>query len=371
MEAVGKLAGGVAHDFNNLLTVINGYSEIVLRSLRAGDPLRDHIEQIKKSGERAAGLTRQLLALSRKQMLVAVVLDLNTLLVEMEKILGRLIGEDVALSVRRDPQLWKTKVDAGQVEQIIMNIAVNARDAMPRGGKFAIETANAVLTESQTAGIPDARPGEYVLMALTDSGCGMDYATKQHIFEPFFTTKGPDQGTGLGLATVYGIVKQSGGHVDVYSEIGIGTTFKVYFPRMMETGCSHRVELDAKAPLRGTETVLLVEDEEGVRTLLRLVLQRLGYNVLDARHGGEALLICERYKDLIHIMVTDVIMPQMSGRELSERLRPLRPEMKVLFMSGYTDDAVVRHGMLDARTPFLQKPISPDALAQKVREVLA
>ncbi|HYV34867.1 MAG TPA: PAS domain S-box protein, partial [Gemmataceae bacterium] len=370
MEAVGKLAGGVAHDFNNLLTVINGYGEILLGNLRQGDPLRGPMEEIKKAGDRAARLTRQLLAFSRKQVLVPVLLDFNTLLIEMEKMLGRLIGEDVSMTVCPAPDLWRVKVDPGQMEQVIMNIVINARDAMPKGGKLTLETANVVLDGAYVGANTEAHPGEHVRLTISDTGAGMDNATKVRVFEPFFTTKGPEKGTGLGLATVYGIVKQSGGHISVYSELGIGTTFKIYLPRVEDAVQTSKSQVGFKSAARGSETVLLVEDEEGVRTLARLVLQGKGYKVLEARHGGEALLICEQNKDPVHILLTDVVMPSISGRELAARLKQLRPALKVLYMSGYTDDAVVRHGILEAEMPFLQKPFSPDVLAEMVRHVL-
>jgi PAS domain S-box-containing protein len=369
MEAVGKLAGGVAHDFNNLLTVITGYSEMTLWSLRPGDPVRDMIDQVRKAGERAATLTRQLLAFSRKQVLVPVVLDLNALLGDMEKMLPRLIGEDVDLVIRPAPQLWPVKADAGQIEQVVMNLTVNARDAMPQGGKLTIETANVELDETIQSVNPDVLPGAYALLAVSDTGCGMDAATKARIFEPFFTTKGP-QGTGLGLATIWGIVKQSGGHIEVYTEVGVGTTFKIYLPRTAEQAETGLSRSGISKPIRGTETILLVEDEERVRALTRLVLQSHGYTVLEAKNGGEALVMAQQHPGEIHLLVSDVVMPNMSGRQLVERLEVVRPALKVLYVSGYTDDAVVRHGIVDAKTPFLQKPFSPLAFARKVREVL-
>jgi two-component system cell cycle sensor histidine kinase/response regulator CckA len=370
MEAVGRLAGGIAHDFNNLLTVIIGYSDVVLARVHAPDPLHAFIDQIKKAGARAASLTRQLLAFSRKQMLVPEVLDLNLVLADMGKMLGRLIGEDVSLKVSPDPALRKVKVDRGQMEQVIVNLAVNARDAMPQGGKLTIETRNVALDERAAAANPETPAGRYVLLAVSDTGCGMDEATKARIFEPFFTTKGPEKGTGLGLATVYGIVKQSGGRIEVYSEVGTGTTFKIYLPFAKEETRARKSSAGRVASGRGTETVLLAEDEEGVRTLAKLVLERNGYKVLEARHGAEALMICQQYQGPIHIMVTDVVMPNMSGRQLADRLSALRPGIRLLFLSGYTDEAIVHHGVLDGDTPFLQKPFVPDALALKVREVL-
>jgi len=368
MEAIGKLAGGIAHDFNNLLTIILGYCDVLQDNLGASDPLCELVHEIRTAGMRAAGMTRQLLAFSRKQMLVPSVLSLNKLLADMEKMLSRLIGEDVDLAFRPAANLWMVRVDPGQMEQIVMNLIVNARDAMPQGGHLTIETANVELDDSYARAQPDARPGQYVLLTISDTGCGMDRSVSARIFEPFFSTKG-EMGTGLGLATVYGIVKQSEGHVTVLSEPGRGSTFKVYLPRDAQSAPSE-VASTAVEKRRGTETLLLVEDEDSVRALARMTLQRQGYKVLEARHGGEALLLCERHPEPIHLLATDVVMPQMSGRELAERLLPLRPEMKVLYMSGYMDDAIVRHGLLDASVPFLQKPYTPAALATKVREVL-
>jgi PAS domain S-box-containing protein len=370
MEAVGVLAGGVAHDFNNLLTVINGYCEIVLTGMRVEDPLHLPLEEIQKAGNRAAGLTRQLLAFSRKQVLMPVVLDLNIVLVEMEKMLRRLIGEDVALTVSPAPHVWQVKADQGQIEQVVMNVMVNARDAMPDGGKLLIETKNVELSADYPRTHTGVKPGDYVLLAISDTGTGMDEAVQKRIFEPFFTTKGPNKGTGLGLATVFGIVKQSGGHIEVYSEVGHGTTFKIYLPR--DTSGQPVTSISRnKSPVRGgSETILLVEDDEGVRKLALTVLREQGYNVLDARQGGDALRICETRSTPIDLLITDVIMPHVSGRELAERLAVRQPAMKVIFMSGYTDDAIVHHGVLESGIPFLQKPFAPETLARKVREVL-
>jgi PAS domain S-box-containing protein len=369
MEAVGRLASGVAHDFNNLLTVINGYSDIALTELHDGDPLREFIKEIRQSGDRAAGLTRQLLAFSRKQLMVLDILDLNSLIGEMEKMLRRLIGADIDLRVAPGKDLSWVKADAGQIEQVIMNLAVNARDAMPRGGCLTIETANAELDETYASTHPTTRPGKYVMLAVSDTGCGMDQATMARIFEPFFTTKG-EKGTGLGLATVYGIVKQTGGHIEVYSEVGVGTTFRIYLPPEKEAAAPSKTTLLEPAKPRGTETILLVEDEQALRTLGRTILQDSGYQVLEAKNGGEAILVAERHTQPINLMITDVVMPKISGRELAERVIPLRPDMKVLFLSGYTDEAIAHHGVLDAGMPFLAKPFSPNALTRKVREVL-
>ena len=369
MEAVGRLAGGIAHDFNNLLTVINGFSEVVLDGLGPAAPARDALEMVREAGERAAVLTRQLLAFSRKQVLQPTSLDLTALLAGMERLIARLIGADVAVAVRPGPGLWRVRADAGQVEQVVMNLVVNARDAMPAGGRLAVETENVTLDAGYAAAHPEARAGEFVRLAVTDTGCGMDAATRARVFEPFFTTKG-ERGTGLGLATVFGIVKQSGGHVEVYSEVGIGTVFKVYLPRDREPAAAGRSGVRPPPAARGRETVLLAEDEDGVRGLARLVLERAGYTVLEAPDGGAALALGGGHAGPIHLLVTDVVMPGMGGRELAGRLTTLRPGIGVLFLSGYTDDTVVRHGVLEEDVAFLQKPFSPAALAQKVREVL-
>jgi PAS domain S-box-containing protein len=370
LEAVGILAGGVAHDFNNLLTVISGYSDLTLLKLHEDDPLYRNVLEVKRAGERAAGLTRQLLAFSRKQVLQPKVLLLNSVISELEKLLRRLIGEDIGLRAVLDPDLGSVKADPGQIEQIIMNLAVNARDAMPKGGKLTIETKNVVLDEEYSRNHISVSPGHYVMLAVTDTGTGMDSETQARIFEPFFTTKEAGKGTGLGLSTVYGIVKQSGGNIWVYSELGRGTTFKIYLPRVDEGAQEPRPNFAMARSAQGSETVLLAEDEEAVRKLALQVLQMNGYQVLEAANGGAALLICERQKEPIHLLITDVIMPEMSGRELADRLAKLRPEMKVLFMSGYTDNAIVHQGVLDAGANFIQKPFPTDALARKVREVL-
>ena len=370
MEAIGQLAGGIAHDFNNLLTVINGYSELMLQTLSADDPQRNSLEQIKTAGKRAALLTQQILAFSRRQVLEPRVLDLNEAVATMDKLLRRMIGEDIALVSSPDPALWRVKADPGQIEQIIMNLAVNARDAMSQGGKLTIETANVELDEAYARRHASVQPGPYVMLAVSDTGIGMDAKTQARIFEPFFTTKEPGKGTGLGLSTVYGIVKQSGGNIWIYSEPGKGATFKIYLPRVDE-----EVEVTAPVPvrpetLRGSETILLVEDDEMVRALAGAILQYNDYTVLETRNGQEALRICQEHPGPIHLLITDVVMPGMSGRELADRLAPLRPSMKILYMSGYTDNAIVRHGVLDIGTAFLQKPFTPVALAQKVRKVL-
>jgi PAS domain S-box-containing protein len=370
LEAIGMLAGGIAHDFNNLLTVIGGYSDLTLVQLREEDPLRSNINEVKKAAERAAGLTRQLLAFSRKQVLQPKVLDLNAVVSELEKLLRRLIGEDIGFRTVLESTLGSVKADPGQIEQIIMNLAVNARDAMPRGGKLTIETKNVDLDEYYAKKHIAVIPGPYVMLAVSDTGTGMDQQTQARIFDPFFTTKETGKGTGLGLSTVYGIVKQSGGNIWVYSEVGRGTTFKVYLPRVDEGAEEYKRSAETQVDFRGPETVLVAEDEEMVRKLACKVLEMSGYRVLEAANGGAALLICERHNEPIHLLITDVIMPEMSGRELADRLAQLRPEMKVLYMSGYTDNAIVHHGVLNEGASFIQKPFATHALARKVREVL-
>lgn len=370
MEAVGRLAGGVAHDFNNLLTVIIGCSEVLLNTESKGQS-RELIEEIKKAGDRAAALTRQLLAFSRKQVINPAVLDLNAIAADMEKMLRRLIGEHIEMELALEPALQRVRADPGQIEQVLMNLVVNAREAMPKGGKLIIKTANVDLDESFSQARQEVRPGPYVMLAVSDTGFGMDEETKAHIFEPFFTTKEQGKGTGLGLATVYGIVKQSSGFVYVYSEPGLGTAFKIYLPPIEAPQTEHTVHPRSSAtPTRGTETVLLVEDEDGVRSLARLALETKGYTVLEARNGGEALQLCEQHQGPIHLLVTDVVMPGMNGRDLADRLISLHPGLNVLFVSGYTGDAIVHHGVLDPDVAFLEKPFTPAVLARKVREVL-
>ncbi len=373
MEAVGRLAGGIAHDFNNLLMVIQGYADLMTERLAEGDPLRRNAEQIQTASQRATSLTRQLLAFSRKQMLAPKVLNVQSVVVDMEKILRRLIGEDIQLETSSVPDLGLIKADRSQIEQVIMNLAVNARDAMPEGGRLTIETANVELDKAAAHPPAVLSPGKYVMLAVTDNGCGMDAETQAHIFEPFFTTKEKGKGTGLGLATVYGIVKQSGGYVWVYTEPGRGTSFKVYLPRIEDeqTARGRDGKSDAQELPRGSETVLLVEDEKGVRELAREYLELTGYTVIAAEDGHTALELAAMHVGPIQLLMTDVVMPGISGRELAGRVKTIRPEIKVLFMSGYTDQAVVHHGILDTDAALLQKPFTMAALAAKLREILS
>ena len=369
MEAIGRLAGGIAHDFNNLLTIIKGYSTLSILELKEGDPLKGNIQEIQKATDRAANLTRQLLAFSRRQAMEMKVLDLNAILRDMDKMLRRVIGEDIALVTHFAEDLGRTKTDPGQMEQVIMNLVVNARDAMPDGGKLTIETANVELDETYVRAHIAVKPGRYLMFSVSDTGAGMTREVQERLFEPFFTTKETGKGTGLGLSTVYGIVKQSGGNIWVYSEPGRGTTLKIYLPRVDESIEVFKEKLAEALPGRG-ETILVVEDEEEVRKLAARILQIHGYKVLEAPQGGDALLICERHKNPIHLMLTDVVMPGMSGHQLAKRLKSLQPEMKVLYMSGYTDNAIVQHGVLGEGVNYIQKPFTVDALARKVREVL-
>jgi len=370
MEAIGQLTGGIAHDFNNLLTIINGYSEMTLQLLKADDPLRSNVEAVRQAGERAASLTRQLLTFSRRQVLEPKVLDLNAVVTNIDKMLQRLIGEDIDLVPKLQPGLGRVKVDPGEIEQVIMNLAVNARDAMPQGGKLTIATKNVELDENYTKRHVGIKPGPYVMLAVSDNGCGMDKATQKRIFEPFFTTKEKGKGTGLGLATVYGIVKQSSGSIWMYSEVGGGTVFKIYLPMIQGDAEAIAPKAGLAKPLRGSETVLVVEDQAEIRQLISKVLKECGYVVLEAGHGKAAFRISGRYEGMIHLMITDLVMPVISGRELRDRLASARPNMKVLFISGYTDDAVLRHGILEKGVAFIQKPFTPDSLLRKVREVL-
>src|SRR5438552_3627063 len=365
MEAIGHLAGGVAHDFNNLLMVIMGRTEMLMKDLGDADPRHSMARVIEQTALRAADLTRQLLAFSRKQVLNPAVLDLNAVVSKMGEMLRRLIGEDIALVTGLGSSLGHVKADPGQIEQIIMNLAVNARDAMPEGGRLTLETANVELDVAYARKHVGARPGPHVMLALSDTGTGMDAQRRARIFEPFFTTKGPRKGTGLGLAMVYGIVKQSGGNIWVYSEPGQGTTFKIYLPQIEEPIDLDEERADPADSRLGRETVLLVEDDDAVRDLARDILQATGYTVLEARQGAEALGMSERYTGPIHLMLTDVVMPGMSGRQLADRFAVLRPTTKVLYMSGYTDNAIVHHGVLDPGTEFLQKPFTAPVLTRK------
>ena len=370
MEAIGRLAGGIAHDFNNVLTVIKGYSQLSLIELKEGDPLRANIEEIQKATERAVGLTRQILAFSRRQVMEMRVLDLNTLLRDLDKMLHRVIGEDIELVTLLTEDLGRVKVDPGQIEQVIMNLAVNARDAMPSGGKLTIETANVELDEAYAHHHVAVKPGHYVMLSVSDTGVGMTPEVRDRVFEPFFTTKERGKGTGLGLSTVYGIVKQSGGNIWVYSEPSHGTTFKIYLPRVDEPLEEIKEKMVRKDLPRGNETILVVEDEEEVRKLSGRILRRQGYRVLEASNGGEALIFCEQQKEPVHLILTDVVMPEISGRQLEERLRKVRQDFKVLYMSGYTDNTIAHHGVLEKGVNYIQKPFTPDALARKVREIL-
>ena len=371
LEAVGRLAGGISHDFNNLLTVILGYSDIVKRNLESTDPLRRNVDEIIKASERAASLTRQLLAFSRKQVMQPKVFDLNTVVSDLEKMLRRMIGEDIELRVSAEADLGNIKADPVQLEQVIMNLVVNARDAMPKGGKLTIETANVCLDESYSREHVSVVPGDYVMLAISDTGCGMNEETRQRIFEPFFTTKEQGKGTGLGLSMVYGIVKQSGGNIWVYSEEGHGTTFKIYFPRVTAQAEEYKRASTVFEVPGGNETILLVEDAEWVRTLARQVLETAGYRVFEAENANAAISLCDRMNgNRIDLLLTDVVMPGMSGNDMSRVLQKKQPDMPVLYMSGYTDDAIVQHGVLEAGINFLQKPFTPAALASKVREVL-
>ena len=370
MEAVGRLAGGIAHDFNNLLTAIIGTTSLVLEDMGLESRARLDIQEIEKAAKRAAGLTRQLLIFSRQQVLEPRALDLNALVANLEKMLHRLIGADIELRTKQAAALGAVRADPGQLEQAIVNLVVNARDAMPQGGRLTIETADVELDRSYVAGHVPTQPGPYVLLAISDTGVGMDGATKARLFEPFFTTKEPGRGTGLGLATVYGIVKQSGGYIWAYSELGHGTTFKIYLPRVAETPVPPESTTGTPIPVRGSETVLVVEDQEEVRQLTKRVLEARGYAVLAARNGAEALEIVARHPTRIHLMITDVVMPGMNGRELAELACARRSDLKVLYVSGYTGEAVLQHRLLEPGVAFLQKPFTPDALARKTREVL-
>jgi PAS domain S-box-containing protein len=370
MEAIGTLAGGVAHDFNNILSIILGFGELILADLGPSDPMRNDLEQIVRAGRRASDLTRQLLAFSRRQVLQPRIVNLNDDIAAMTKMLHRVIGEDIELAFVQGEGLGSILVDPGQMEQVLLNLVVNARDAMPHGGKLTIETSNIDLDAAYGGEHLGVEPGAYVAVTVSDTGAGMDRATQARVFEPFFTTKEHGKGTGLGLSTVHGIVKQSGGHIWVYSEPGKGSTFKIYLPRARAGAGEGEPLSQGKRTLHGSETILLVEDDEQVRNLAVTVLRRHGYRVLEAASGGDALVITERHRGRVDLLLTDVVMPRMSGRELWERVSVLQPGTRVLFMSGYTDDAIVRHGVLGSEFDFVQKPVGPTALLSKVRAVL-
>jgi CheY-like chemotaxis protein len=379
MEAIGRLAGGIAHDFNNLLTAINGFNSLALARLPESEPIREHLVEVAKAGDRASELTRQLLAFSRKQILAPQNVDLNKVVAEIGNMIRRIIGEDIVLTTRAEEGLPDIRMDRGQLEQIVMNLAVNARDAMPQGGDLQLQTAKVEFAGRMIGGDEEMSPGEYVMLAVSDTGVGMTEETKSRLFEPFFTTKEPGKGTGLGLSMVYGIVKQSEGHIMVFSEPGKGTAFKLYFPL---ASASHAVPVSASSPAsgvpagkegaarNGTETILVVEDEYPVRKLVVDVLKSAGYAVLDADSGEAALETAARHQGPLHLLLTDVIMRKMGGTRLADRLQKEKPSLKVLFMSGYTGDAILQHGMPNPSTDFIQKPFSPSRLLVKVREIL-
>jgi len=371
MEAVGRLAGGVAHDFNNLLTAITGYTDLLLCDPGVTESMRADLREVEKAASRAATLTRQLLAFARKQMLQPRILDLNVLVGDLAKLIRRLIGEDIALTMTLDPALGSVEADPGQIEQVIMNLVVNARDAMPHGGELVIKTTNVDVSQPQVSRRLGVRQGPYVMLTISDNGVGMDADVLQHLFEPFFTTKELGKGTGLGLSTVFGIVKQHNGSIVPQSEPGQGTTLEIYLPRVDQVASVRDRAVASAEKLCGAETVLLAEDEDAVRALAHAVLQKHGYTVLQAENGAQALAACERHLGPVHLLLTDVVMPGMSGCELADRLAQVHPETKVLYMSGHTDDTIARHGLLDSDVAFLQKPFAPSILARKVREVLA
>jgi PAS domain S-box-containing protein len=372
MEAIGVLAGGVAHDFNNLLTAILGNTQLALMKVIKDESLREGIQEIEKAGLRAASLTRQLLAFSRKQIIKPKILDINEVINETEKMLKRMIREDIEFLTALEPELWKVYTDPGQIDQVVMNLVVNAKDAMPRGGRLTIETANVELDETYfQSRDTESKPGPYVMLAVTDNGTGMDKETLSRIFDPFFTTKEVGSGTGLGLSTVYGIVKQNKGYVWVYSEPGKGTTFKIYFPRVAkDVVIAGKEQEEFAGEISGSETVLIVEDDDALRNITKKMLQKYGYNILEAENGEKALNIGETHEGPIHLLLTDVVMPVMSGSDLSEKLQSIRPETRVIYMSGYTDNAIVHHGILKQKINFIEKPFSPESLSKKVRQVL-
>lgn len=370
MEAVGRLAGGLAHDFNNLLTVIMGHSQVLLSELPAGSAERAKIEEMHKAGERAAALIRQLLAFSRKQALEPKVLCLNTVVTNLDSMLSRLIGEDVQLAIRIDPDKGHVKADPGQLEQIIMNLVINARDAMPNGGLLALEVSQTELARTPMHHIRPLPPGPYMKLTVTDTGCGMDQDTLSHLFEPFFTTKEESKGTGLGLSTVFGIVTKSGGAIDVWSQVGHGTTFDIYLPRINPEADARLPHEKPAAVGRGNETILVVEDEHSVRDLVREELTKIGYHVVEAMNGIEACLVATQHSGQFDLLLTDIVMPGMNGRELAGRLHLIYPDLKVLFMSGYLDDVTANAGLEQNQTAFLRKPFTPDVLARSIRELL-
>jgi len=370
MEAVGRLAGGIAHDFNNLLTIIKGYAELAEQRTAMQPELRADIQQIENAAERASTLIRQLLAFSRKQVLQPKIIDLNAIVLGLDKLLGRLMGEHIEMVTRCGANVGHVKADPAQVEQVIMNLVVNARDAMPKGGRLTVETVNVELDSTYARDHVSVKPGSYVMLAVSDSGIGMSPETVAHIFEPFYTTKGSGQGTGLGLSTVYGIVKQSGGYIWVYSEPGKGTTFKVYLPRVEAQVEAKPEVVEVGSAGKGSETILLVEDEEAVRELASRILSAKGYSVVAAKSTKEAEQFAEKHGAKIHLLLTDIIMPGTSGRELAKRITARHPRTRVLYMSGYTDNVLAQGGVLEAGLSFLQKPFTPGALVQKVRDVL-
>lgn len=370
LEAIGQLAGGVAHDFNNLLTIINGRSQLMMAKFQPEDPFRKELELIYKTGARAANLTRQLLAFSRKQVLQPRILDLNAVVSDITKMLRRLIGEDIELSLVLQPGLGHVKADPGQVEQVIMNLSVNARDAMPNGGKLTIETSNVDLIKKNAEDPVEMTPGAYVMFSVMDNGVGMDAETQKRAFEPFFTTKGVGKGTGLGLSTVYGIVKQSGGHIGFDSEPGKGTDFKIYLPRVEAALDSSAMKSASTLLSSGRETILVVEDEDEIRWLIQEVLHSFGYTVIQASNGRQALEFASQHTGPIDLLLTDIVMPEMGGRDLAAKLLAMRPTLRVLFMSGYTSDALVKQGIQEQQIAILEKPFAPDVLSHKIRELL-
>jgi CheY-like chemotaxis protein len=370
MEAIGRLAGGVAHDFNNLLTVILGSAEMALEKLRLDHPDRRKLELIRQAGSSAADLTRQLLAFSRQQLFQPRVLDLNHVVKQIEVLLRRLIGENIGLAITIEPALGYIKADAGQIEQVLINLAINAHDAMPDGGRITIDGRNVELDECYKEMHQQVAPGHYVVLAVEDTGCGMDSATQSRIFDPFFTTKELGKGTGLGLATVYGIVKQCGGYIWVYSELGKGTSFKIYLPRVEQSALAIKKEDPQPAVIRGFETILLAEDSESIRENARECLESVGYTVLEAASGAEALQKAKEFEGTIHLLLTDVVMPAMSGLELAHRIAALRPEIKIIVTSGYMNEAIVRQGDDSPSCQFIQKPYRLKELVRKIQEVL-